>query len=190
MSLTNTRSTFEQMAAEPASKYTRTAMVLHWTIALLIIVNVMLGLGSESLPDSMVRFAIDTHKSIGITVLGLVILRILWRTTHRPPPMPRSFPKLEQIAAHVALPLSGWMHDSAWKDAATHPMYYFGLFTWPRVGFIEHIDPQVRETLHTRLGMLHTWFGYALYALFAMHIGGALKHSWIDRRSVISRMVP
>ena len=60
MSLTNTRSTFEQMAAEPASKYTRTAMVLHWTIALLIIVNVMLGLGSESLPDSMVRFAIDS----------------------------------------------------------------------------------------------------------------------------------
>jgi cytochrome b561 len=64
-------------------------------------------------------------------VLGLVLLRILWRATHRPPAMPGSFGALERFAAHAAhgalyvlmvlLPLSGWMHDSAWKDAGTHP---------------------------------------------------------------------
>ena len=76
---------------ETTLRYTRTAMVLHWLIALLIICNVVLGLTAESFPDSWVRTVVDTHKSIGITVLGLVLLRILWRVSHRPPPLPRRF---------------------------------------------------------------------------------------------------
>ena len=181
-------------------RYTRTAMVLHWLIALLIICNVVLGLTAESFPDSWVRSIVDTHKSIGITVLGLVLLRILWRVSHRPPPLPKAFPKWEHMAAHIAhfllyllmigLPLSGWLHDSAWKDAATHPMHLFGVIPWPRVGFVMHLDPALKESLHDRFGALHTWLGYALYALLAMHVGGALKHQWIDKKSVISRMVP
>ena len=181
-------------------RYTRTAMVLHWLIALLIICNVVLGLTAESFPDSWVRRIVDTHKSIGITVLGLVLLRILWRVSHRPPPLPKAFPKWEHMAAHIAhfllyllmigLPLSGWLHDSAWKDAATHPMHLFGLIPWPRVGFVMHLDPVLKESLHDRFGALHTWLGYALYALLAMHVGGALKHQWIDKKSVITRMVP
>ncbi|CAH2785363.1 MAG: Cytochrome B561 [uncultured Caballeronia sp.] len=110
------------MASEPLQtemplRYTRTAMVLHWLIALLIICNVVLGLTAESFPDSWVRPVVDTHKSIGITVLGLVLLRILWRVSHRPPPLPKAFPKRENVAAHIAhfllyllligLPLSG-----------------------------------------------------------------------------------
>ncbi|WP_158935934.1 cytochrome b [Burkholderia sp. S171] len=181
-------------------RYTRTAMVLHWLIALLIICNVVLGLTAESFPDSWVRRIVDTHKSIGITVLGLVLLRILWRVSHRPPPLPKAFPKWEHMAAHIAhfllyllmigLPLSGWLHDSAWKDAATHPMHLFGVIPWPRVGFVMHLDPALKESLHDRFGALHTWLGYALYALLAMHVGGALKHQWIDKKSVITRMVP
>jgi cytochrome b561 len=188
-------------AGEP-TQYTRIAMVLHWVIALLIICNVVLGLSADSLPDDWVRPVIDTHKSIGITVLGLALLRILWRVSHKPPPLPNEFPAWERMAAHVAhfllyllmigLPLSGWAHDSAWKDAATHPMQYFHLFEWPRIGFIMNIDPAVKERLqlHDKLGTVHAWFGYALYALLAMHIGGALKHQWLDRHSVIKRMVP
>jgi hypothetical protein len=64
-------------SVQAVSRYTRTAMVLHWIIALLIICNVALGLSADSLPDDWVRPVIDTHKSIGITVLGLVLLRIL-----------------------------------------------------------------------------------------------------------------
>ncbi|OLL31877.1 cytochrome B [Burkholderia sp. SRS-W-2-2016] len=181
-------------------RYTRIAIVLHWLIALLIIANVVLGLSAESLPDDWVRPVIDTHKSIGITVLGLALLRILWRVSHRPPPLPREFPAWEKGAAHLAhfalyllmigLPLSGWLHDSAWKDAATHPMQLFGLFEWPRIGYVMHLEPALRESLHDRFGALHTWLGYALYALLAMHIGGALKHEWIDRKSVLKRMAP
>ena len=183
-----------------ASRYTRTAMMLHWIIAILMICNVALGLSADSLPDDWVRPAIDTHKSIGITVLGLVLLRILWRVSHRPPPLPAEFPSWERTGAHVAhfllyllmigLPLSGWLHDSAWKDAATHPMRLFNLFPWPRIGYVMNLDPALKETLHNRFGALHTWLGYALYALFALHVGGALKHEWIDRKSVLKRMIP
>ena len=185
---------------ETSLRYTRTAMVLHWLIALLIICNVVLGLTAESFPDSWIRPIVDTHKSIGITVLGLVLLRILWRVSHRPPPLPKAFPKWEHMAAHIAhfvlyllmigLPLSGWLHDSAWKAAATHPMHLFGVIPWPRMGYVMNLDPALKESLHDRFGALHTWLGYALYALLAMHVGGALKHQWIDKKSVISRMVP
>ena len=185
------------------ARYTRTAVILHWLIAVLILVNVYLGLSANYwLPDEQIRAAIEQHKSIGITVLGLALKRLQWRYSHRPPPLPAGFPRWEYRAAHVAhfflyllmigLPLSGWAHDSAWKDAATHPMQLFGLFEWPRIGFLLHLDPAVKEgmQLHDRLGVLHTWLGYALYALLAMHIVGALKHEWIDKKSVIKRMLP
>ncbi|MGY6124198.1 cytochrome b [Paraburkholderia strydomiana] len=190
----------DQAGTTAPSRYTRTAITLHWLIALLIICNVALALSADSLPDDWVRPVINTHKSIGITVLGLALLRILWRVSHKPPPLPREFPSWEKVAAHLAhfllyllmigLPLSGWLHDSAWKDAATHPMRLFDLFLWPRIGYVMNLDPALKETLHDRFGALHTWLGYALYALLAMHIGGALKHQWIDRKSVLKRMMP
>src|ERR1700710_1196120 len=68
--------------AAESTQYTRIAMVLHWVIAVLIICNAVLGLTAESFPDSWIRPVVDTHKSIGITVLGLVLLRILWRGLH------------------------------------------------------------------------------------------------------------
>jgi cytochrome b561 len=184
--------------SQPASRYSGVAIVLHWLVAVGILCNVVLVWCVDSLPDDWVRPAIDTHKSIGITVLGLVLLRILWRISHRPPPLPNAFPKWERASAHVAhfllyvvmlgLPLSGWMHDSAWKDAATHPMTLFHLVPWPRIGFLMNLEPQFKEHMHDMLGTVHASFGYALYALLALHIGGALKHELVDRHSVLRRM--
>jgi cytochrome b561 len=179
-------------------RYTRTAVTLHWLIALLLVVNVGLGLAADALPDDWVRPVIDTHKSIGITVLGLALLRILWRLGHPAPLMARHRRRGERIAAHtahallytlmLALPLSGWLHDSAWKDAATHPMQLFGLLPWPRIGWVMAIEPATKEGLHDAFGTLHTGFGYALYALVALHIAGALKHQWWDRERELQRM--
>ncbi len=192
-------------SAGASSKYTRVAVLLHWSIALLILGNVALGLSAALLPDgtlsdNAIRFVIDTHKSIGITVLGLAILRVLWRLTHRPPPLPAEFPTWEKVAAHAAhialyvlifaMPLSGWLHDSAWVAAASHPMYLFGLFEWPRIGFIMNLDPATKDQLHEQFGALHTACSYALYGVLALHIAGALKHQWIDRHSVLRRMMP
>jgi cytochrome b561 len=69
-------------------------------------------------------------------------------------------------------------------------MYLFHLVPWPRIGLVTGLDPVLKESLHHRFGALHTWLGYALYVLLAMHIGGALKHEWIDRKSVLKRMAP
>jgi cytochrome b561 len=181
-------------------RYTRVAIALHWLVAVLMVLNIVLILTVERFPDEWVRPAIDTHKSIGITVLGLVIVRILWRLTHRPPAMPTSFSRLERAAAHavhgvlyllmILLPLSGWMHDSAWKDAGTHPMQLFGLVPWPRIGWIMSIEPTMRETLHDVFGALHTWAGYVLYGAFALHVLGALKHQFMDGEKELQRMLP
>lgn len=185
---------------ETVSRYTRTAMLLHWLVAALIIINVILGLAIDWLPDEWIRPDIDTHKSIGITVLGLVILRLIWRFRHQPPALPASFANWERKSSHAAhialyvlmfaLPLSGWLHDSAWKDAATHPMSLFYLLPWPRIAFISHLDPVLKESLHTVFGILHTGLAYGLYVILALHVAGALKHEWLDKESVIRRMLP
>ncbi|HEV7574765.1 MAG TPA: cytochrome b/b6 domain-containing protein [Caldimonas sp.] len=187
------------MTDAPApGRYTRTAIVLHWLIAALIVVNVGLAWSVDFLPDDWVRLVVDTHKSTGITVLGLVLLRLLWRVGHPPPALPVSLVRWQRATAYAAhgtlyalmllLPLTGWLHDSAWKDAATHPMHWFGLFTWPRLGFITTIEPAAKESLHDVFGWIHTSFGYALYALLALHIGAALKHQFIDREPELQRM--
>ena len=80
--------------------------------------------------------------------------------------------------------------DSAWKDAATHPMAWFGLFQWPRIGFIMNLDTSLRESLHSIFGETHELLSYLLYALFALHVGGALKHQLIDGERELQRMLP
>ena len=187
-----------RMATE--KRYTRPAIILHWLIALLMAVNIALILLIERFPEDWIRPVIDTHKSLGITVLGLVLLRILWRLGHTPPAMPSSFGRLERFGAHAAhlalyalmilLPLSGWMHDSAWKNAATHPMQLFGLFEWPRIGWIMAIEPTAKEMWHSTLGAVHEWAGYVLYVVFALHVAGALKHQFLDGERELQRMLP
>jgi cytochrome b561 len=86
------------------------------------------------------------------------------------------------------MPFSGWLHDSAWKDAITHPMQLFGLVSWPRISFIMNLDPVIKETLHDVFGAIHEWAGFTLYALFALHVAGALKHQWRDKQKELQRM--
>ena len=182
----------------PTTRYSRTAMVLHWLVALLIATNLLLAWVVDFLPEERVRLTIDIHKSIGITVLGLAILRLLWRFSHKPPALPSTYAIWERRASHAAhlllygliflMPLSGWMSDSAWKDAATHPMQLFGLVPWPRIGWIMNMEPGAREVLHNAFGALHKWAGFVLYALLGLHILGALKHQFFDKEKELQRM--
>ncbi len=182
------------------AKYTRTAMLLHWLIALLIFVNLVLAFITEQIPEDWIRPAINTHKSIGITVLGLVLMRLLWRLTHQPPPLPDSYPRWERVTAQtahwlfyvlmLAMPLTGWLHDSAWKAAPEVKMYWFGLFEWPRFGFIMALEPVLKERLHGQLGDIHEYLGYTLIGLWVLHVGAALKHQFIDKHQELQRMLP
>lgn len=183
-----------------ADRYTGVAMTLHWVVAALIGVNLVLVWFADKWPAGWVRPAIDLHKSVGITVLGLVLLRILWRMGHRPPAFPADYPKVERVAAHVAhialyvlilaLPLSGWLHDSAWKDGPTHPDKLFWVVPWPRIGLLAHLPPVPKEHAHDLFFAFHRWFAYGLYALFGLHVAAALKHQWFDRQPELQRMLP
>jgi cytochrome b561 len=181
-------------------RYTRVAMVFHWLTAILIIVNIGLALSVDALPDSWVRPFINTHKSIGITVLGLAFLRLFWRFANPPPPLPRLYPRWEKMSAHIVhialyilifvLPISGWLHDSAWKNAAENPLQLFGIIPWPRISYVVALDPQTKEIAHNIFGAIHENLGFALYALFALHVIGALKHQFLDKEPELQRMMP
>jgi cytochrome b561 len=181
-----------------AEKYTKTAIWLHWAIALLIACNIILAIGSGYVPDADVRPMIDLHKSFGITVLLLFFLRLAWRLTHKPPAFPADYKPWEAKAAHaahialyvliIAMPVTGWIHDSAWSAAASHPMQLFWFIPWFRLPFITSLDPATKETVHGLFGAIHTYLSYALYAVLFLHIAGALKHQIIDKQPELQRM--
>jgi cytochrome b561 len=186
---------------EPAlRRFSLTAIWLHWLIACLIVANTALALSANTWPDEWVRPIIDTHKSVGVTVLGLVVMRILWRATHPPPPLPASYRRWERTASHgvhgllylliLALPLTGWMHDSAWKEGPTHPVRLFWLVPWPRIALIANLEPALKERMHDVLFSMHVACACALYALLTLHVAGALKHEFVDRERELARMWP
>jgi cytochrome b561 len=185
-----------------SSRYTGPAILLHWLVAAGIGANILLIWATWAMSDNSpnVRPIIDLHKSIGITVLGLAIMRLLWRATHTPPAFPAGYAPWERKAAHAAhwilyalifaMPLSGWLHDSAWKNAAAHPMKLFWVVPWFRIGAVQDLDPATKETLHGLFGQIHTSLSYVIYAMVAVHIAGALKHQFLDREPELQRMMP
>ena len=175
-------------------RYTRVAAVLHWVMALLIVGNVGLALVAESLPEGWIRPGIDLHKSIGLTVLGLVVLRVLWRMGHPPPTLPANYPGWQKRLSHMAhmvlyglmfaLPLSGWLHDSAFKYSTQHPLMLYWVVPWFRIGAVQAMDPVAKENFHTALYNVHAVSAYALYSIVALHLLGALKHQWEGGREL------
>ena len=184
----------------PIARYTRVAMILHWLVASLLVIGVVAGLAAEAADDANVRRLVDFHKSIGLTALAFVILRILWRIAHKPPPMPASYSRTERIGAHAAhfalyavmlmIPVTGYIHDSAWRGAPTHPIKLYDLVPFPRIGFIESMAPAAKEQIHSIFFGAHVWLGYALYALVFLHIAGAIKHQVFDQEREFQRMLP
>ncbi|MGI4955890.1 MAG: cytochrome b [Janthinobacterium lividum] len=180
------------------ARYTRPAMVLHWLVAALVTVGAALGLSAELFPKNWIGPAIDLHKSVGITVLCLMLVRMSWRLTHAPPPVPAGRGRLERLAAQaahlalyglvLALPLSGWVHDSAFAFAARHPLRLFGVLPWPRLGFVEAMAPDAKLRLHARWFAIHVALFYTLCAVSALHVAGVLKHQFRDRDRPLRRM--
>lgn len=162
------------------NKYAETPIFLHRTIAALIIGNCLLGLVFQIIPNDYMRFVIDTHKSFGITILILVLIRVLWGMSYPAPQLSRNHARVEISGAKlgrtvlyflmIALPLSGWMHDSASKDAAARPMILFWSIQWPHIPLIVNIDAVSKEYLHDLFRQIHTISSYVLYGVLALHI--------------------
>ena len=179
------------------SRYSAVAVALHWLVAIGILYNLVAMLLVDDNDRS--RAFLDLHKSIGITVLGLALLRILWRIGHTPPPLlPTQQPwerKLATAVHHtlylliVLVPLSGWLLDSAYKDAAKYPLDLYNTVHWFRLPPFTTMDPADKQHWHHILGFLHTTvFKLLLWLALALHLAGALKHQFIDRQPEFRRM--
>lgn len=174
------------MRREPtgAERYTQVAIAFHWSIAALIIANLVIGIFHDAIGG------MGIHKAIGITVLALTIGRIGWRVAHPPPPLPADTPALQRGIAHgthlalyalmLVMPLSGWAMSSA--GPVRRPLTWFGLFDIPYLP----VDKAVGDTAHAT----HETMGWVMIALVALHIGGALYHQFAMRDRLIARMMP
>jgi cytochrome b561/polyisoprenoid-binding protein YceI len=174
------------------ARYSTGAIILHWTIAALIIAQIPLGwqMGIDKSAKSFALFQL--HKSIGITILLLTLARIAWRLTHRPPPLTvhgweaglaRFIHGLFYVLL-LALPISGWLLVSTSKVSV--PTLLFGVVPWPNLP----IAAGARHALHETGEEAHELMAYIIMLAFLLHIAGALKHHWIDRDTTIQRMAP
>lgn len=180
-------------------RYTSVAILLHWLIAVLVVVNLALPTIWENTASSdRVILLANLHKSIGITVIGLVLMRLLWRLTHRPPAFPAHYRMWEKKLASfvhgafylvlIAVPVAGYLMDNSSKRAPENPLMIFGLFEMPRIGSIMAMEPAERSQFHHLMEDAHELAAYVLVALVALHILGALKHQLIDGESEMARM--
>lgn len=171
-----------------AMRYSTPAIVLHWLVALLIFVAFPLGLYMADLPLSPEKLKLFSyHKWIGVTVFMLAGLRVVWRLTHTPPPLPASVASWQRRASAVAhsllyllilvIPISGWLMSSA-KGVQT---VWLGVLPLPDLigkdKALGHLLEEVHETLN-----------YTLLALVVLHVAGALQHHFIERQPFLQRM--
>jgi cytochrome b561 len=180
-------------------RYSNVAVGLHWLIALAIITLLTLGLVMTSLGNDEIslKFKLyQLHKSIGITVLSLSLLRLLWRLAHRPPPAPPNQPAWERRAAkflHIAfycfmlgMPLTGWAIVST--SAFNIPTVLYGVIPWPDLPYL--------GTLHNKAAAndvfenIHSYAAYVLIGAVVLHVAAALKHHFLNRDLVLWRMLP
>jgi len=173
-----------------SNAYGAVAKFLHWSIVILIIAQYFLAEAAEELPDGLEKLAIvSNHKSFGMLVLGLAMLRISWKVLNRGQPAPVPMPKAQRIAAAaghgllylliLAQPITGWMMSSA----ANYPVTFFGLFQFPSLVATNHDLHETLEEVHEAL------FG-VLVAIAVLHALAALYHHFWMKDDTLRRMLP
>jgi len=172
-------------------KYTKTAIALHWLIALLIIAAFALGVTMVDIPGltpTKLKY-FSWHKWLGVTVLALAAVRLLWRLTHAAPALPMSMPAWQVKVSDLmhgalyllmfAVPVSGYFYSLA----AGVPVTYLGVLPLP---VLIEPNPELKVTLKA----VHYWLNMGMLAAVAVHVAAALKHQFIDRDGVLKRMLP
>ncbi len=167
-------------------RYSSGAILLHWTIALALAFQLALGF---AMPKNESGFALyQLHKSVGITILLLTLVRVAWRLTHRPPPaVEGGFQGFLAKAVHTLLyafmvgaPLAGWVVVST--DPINIPTVFWGVIPWPHLPLPSAIN-ETAEAAHEALA----WIGIALIVL---HVAGALRHQFWIKDGLLQRMGP
>lgn len=177
-----------------STRYTGTAIALHWLAGLAIVGAFAVGLYMTGLSMSPTRLKLyNWHKWAGVTILALSGLRLLWRLTHRPPALSpavqAAMPAWQRVAHHgahhllyllfFAVPLAGW----AYSSAAGFPIVVFGVLPLPDFVPADKALAEILKPWHGRLA-------WALALLVILHVAAALKHQFVDRDGLLTRMWP
>ena len=178
-------------ATQSASRYSSVAIGLHWAIAALVLSTIPLGVYGATYETAIGQSATNIHKTIGIVILLLTLVRVGWRLAHRPPALPDTMHPALRLAARVShtafyvlllvLPLSGWWMSSAVPKR--HP-FGFGLFDIPFL-----LVPRGWASAGPAY-LIHITLAWLMIGLVVLHILAALKHQFADKDDILARMLP
>ncbi len=185
------------------SRYSTVAIVLHWLIAALILLNLWLGVTMVG-QHGLAKFNnFQLHKSVGVTVLLLSVLRLGWRLANPPPPHVAGMARWEKTASTVVhwafygimigMPLTGWLAVSASPTGIPTLLYHIGGFAgfpWPDLPIAPGLPLDQKKAVEGAADAIHIYLSFCAYALIALHVAGALKHQIFDRSPVLPRMLP
>lgn len=174
--------------------YSAISIFLHWAIFLLLAANVAIGWGFEHTPKDQIESAMQLHKGIGFTILFLVVLRIIFRIITPAPRLPSQMTKAEIGITHLVhfglylimlgVPIIGYIMVSA---SGKYPASFFTFFNVPLlpISNMPYSDSlhEITEFAHSKL----VWVGIVLVAL---HVAAALKHQFVTKDNLMSRMIP
>lgn len=186
------------MSSISSARYNNVAQALHWLIGLGIIFMIALGWSMMEIPrENPDRFFyFQLHKSIGITILLLSIARLAWRLTHKAPELPRNMPAWEKFAAHAShyifyfliifMPFTGWVIVST--SSLGLPTMLYGIIPWPHLPLLPAManKAQINDFMEATHGLL----AWMIVGLLVLHIGAALKHHFIVKDDILTRMLP
>jgi cytochrome b561 len=171
----------------PQARFPAISRWLHWSMAVMIIAMLFIGVGMAATASSKYRLLVSIHRPLGIAILVLVILRLVNRWLNPPPALPRSLPPLQRFAAEAshyvlyalmfALPMVGW----AMLSAAPYPIVMFGSLHLPPL-----LSPDAMT--YALLRRWHTYLAFAFFATIVVHFGAALLHALIRRDGVFQSM--
>ena len=164
-------------------------------MALAIITMIVMGLVMEDVRPIALRIQVyQFHKSLGLTVLFLSLVRLGWRLAHPAPAYPSHMKPWEKLAAHathwglyalmIAMPLSGWLLIST--TTKKFPTLYFGMFNVPKLDFFG----EASKAVHSLAADAHELLPNIAIAMLVLHVLAALKHHFINRDTVLTRMLP
>lgn len=189
------------MSGASSERYTSVAVALHWLIALLLIGQLIGGFYMHDLPKERAELKFELyqwHKSFGVTILFLTLVRIAWRLTHRPPDLPAGMSAFEKIAARgvhlgfyallLTMPLVGWAVVSSSPFADSVQTYLFGVIHWPHLPFFESVAD--RKAFSHQIAEVHEYLAFGMIGLLGLHVAAALKHQFVNKDGVLGRMLP
>jgi cytochrome b561 len=169
--------------------YDMTARVLHWITAILVLTMLPLGVViANRWGGEWKDWLYNLHRSIGTVVMLVILVRVGYRLTHRPLPLPEEIPLSQRRASrvvHWALytflvlqPFIGWAGSSAFPA----PVIVFGLFSLPMIAPAD-------RALSDQLLFVHRWTGVTIACLVTVHIAAAIYHHFVRRDGVLMRMI-